>query len=80
MSRKSPFAIQKSLQGIGKPKSVKKLRSGDLLMETKSAAQSKSYLSFLVFPLQVVPHKSLNFSRGVISEPYLLSTSESEIL
>ncbi|GFT43045.1 putative RNA-directed DNA polymerase from transposon BS [Trichonephila clavipes] len=83
MSRKSPFAIQKALQGIGEPKSVKKLRSGDLLVETKSAAQSKSYLlakTFLDFPLQVAPHRSLNFSRGVISEPDLLTTSESEIL
>ncbi|GFY17766.1 putative RNA-directed DNA polymerase from transposon BS [Trichonephila clavipes] len=83
MPRKSHFAIQKALQGMGEPKSVKKLRSGDLLIKTKFAAQSKCYLSaktFLDFPLQVVPHRSLNFSRGVISEPDLLSTSESEIL
>ncbi|GFV94599.1 putative RNA-directed DNA polymerase from transposon BS [Trichonephila clavipes] len=83
MSRKSLFAIQKALQGIGESKSVKKLRSGDLLVETKSAAQSKSYLlakTFLDFPLQVASHRSLNFSRGVISEPDLLTTSESKIL
>ncbi|GFY31921.1 uncharacterized protein TNCV_2620581 [Trichonephila clavipes] len=46
MSQKSPFAIQKALKGIGgDPKSVKKLRSGDLLIETVSALQMKSFLS-----------------------------------
>ncbi|GFT41768.1 hypothetical protein TNCV_4708231 [Trichonephila clavipes] len=39
MSRKSPFAIQKAIQGIdGESKSVKKLRFGDLLLETDSFA------------------------------------------
>ncbi|GFY14883.1 uncharacterized protein TNCV_234331 [Trichonephila clavipes] len=46
MSRKSPIAIQKALKVIGgDPKSVKKLRSGDLLIETVSALQTKSFLS-----------------------------------
>ncbi|GFX53842.1 uncharacterized protein TNCV_1597881 [Trichonephila clavipes] len=58
MSVKSPFAIQKALIGIcGEPKSVKRLRSRDLLIET-----------------------TLNSCHGVISEPDLLGTSDSEIL
>ncbi|GFU90551.1 uncharacterized protein TNCV_2574841 [Trichonephila clavipes] len=84
MSRKSPFAIQKALQGIGgNPKSVKKLRSGDLLIETLSALQRKSFLlakTFIDSNLTVTPHKSLNSCRGVISEPDLLYASEGEIL
>ncbi|GFU90527.1 uncharacterized protein TNCV_2574601 [Trichonephila clavipes] len=83
MSEKSPFAIFKALQAIGEPKSVKKMRSGDLLVETTSAIQSKSYLStkhFLDSTLTVTPHRSLNFSRGVISEPDLLTTPYAEIL
>ncbi|GFU83962.1 uncharacterized protein TNCV_560881 [Trichonephila clavipes] len=84
MSNKSPFAVHKALIGIGgEPKSVKRLRSGDLLIETNSAIQTKSFLlakSFLNSPLIVTPHKSLNSCRGVISEPDLMSTSESEIL
>ncbi|GFW41716.1 uncharacterized protein TNCV_9541 [Trichonephila clavipes] len=84
MSVKSPFAIQKALIGIGgEPKSVKRLRSGDLLIETTSALQTKSFLlakSFLNRPVTVSPHKSLNSCRGVISEPDLLGTSDSEIL
>ncbi|GFT29409.1 RNA-directed DNA polymerase from mobile element jockey [Trichonephila clavipes] len=59
------------------------MRSGDLLVETTSAIQSKSYLStkhFLDSTLTVTPHRSLNFSRGVISEPDLLTTPDAEIL
>ncbi|GFW64596.1 putative RNA-directed DNA polymerase from transposon BS [Trichonephila clavipes] len=84
MSNKSPFAVHKALIGIGgEPKTVKCLRSGDLLIETNSAIQTKSFLldkTFLNSPLIVTPHKSLNSCRGVISEPDLLTTSESEIL
>ncbi|GFU50745.1 putative RNA-directed DNA polymerase from transposon BS [Trichonephila clavipes] len=84
MTRKSPFAIQKAIQGIGgEPKSVKKLRSGDFLIETVSALQTKSVLlakTFLDCPLTASPHKSLNTSRGVISEPDLICTPEAEIL
>ncbi|GFV68446.1 uncharacterized protein TNCV_3129021 [Trichonephila clavipes] len=73
MSKKFLFAIHKALIGIGgEPKSVKRLRSGDLLTETSSALQTKSPLltmSFLDSPLTIIPHKSLNTSRGVISEP-----------
>ncbi|GFW73646.1 uncharacterized protein TNCV_1541011 [Trichonephila clavipes] len=83
MSRKSPFTIQKALKGKGgDPKSVKKLRSGDLLIETVSALQSKSFLlakTFIDSTLTVTPHKSLNCCRGVISEPDLLLASEAEI-
>ncbi|GFU26428.1 hypothetical protein TNCV_3510391 [Trichonephila clavipes] len=59
------------------------MRSGDLLVETKSAIQSKSYLStkhFLDSFLTVTPHRSLNFSRGVISEPDLLTTPDAKFL
>ncbi|GFW23800.1 uncharacterized protein TNCV_186891 [Trichonephila clavipes] len=74
----------KALVGIGgEPKSVKRLRSGDLLIETNSALQTKSFLlakSFLDCPVSIVPHKSLNSCRGVISEPDLLTTTDAEIL
>ncbi|GFY21819.1 uncharacterized protein TNCV_1169631 [Trichonephila clavipes] len=46
MSKKSPFAIHRAIIGIGgEPKSVKRLRSGDLLTETNSAIQTKSSLN-----------------------------------
>ncbi|GFT97309.1 RNase H domain-containing protein, partial [Trichonephila clavipes] len=70
-------------QGGETGKSVKKLRSGDLLIETSSAVQTKSFLlakSFLCSPANITPHKSLNSSRRIISEPDLLTTSDAEIL
>ncbi|GFS64770.1 putative RNA-directed DNA polymerase from transposon X-element [Trichonephila clavipes] len=78
MSKVSPFAIQKALIGIGgEPKSVKRLRSGDLLIETNSALQTKSFLlakHFLNSPVTISPHKTLNSCRGIISETDLLGT------
>ncbi|GFU48714.1 RNA-directed DNA polymerase from mobile element jockey [Trichonephila clavipes] len=84
MSKISPFAIHKTLIGIGgEPKSVKRLRSGDLLIETMSDLQTKSFLlakTFFNTPVTVSPHKTPNSCRGVISEPDLLSTPDAEIL
>ncbi|GBL77580.1 hypothetical protein AVEN_37635-1 [Araneus ventricosus] len=80
----SPFAVEKALKGIGgSPKSVKKLRSGDLMIETTSVIQTKSFSiakSILNKPLSVTIHRTLNSCRGVISEPQLLRDTESEIL
>ncbi|GFT80323.1 uncharacterized protein TNCV_1189831 [Trichonephila clavipes] len=84
MSQKSSFAIPKAIIGIGgEPKSVKRLRSGDLLIETSSALQTKSFLlakSFLDSPITISPQKTLNSCRGVISESDLLTTPAAEIL
>ncbi|GFV32438.1 RNA-directed DNA polymerase from mobile element jockey [Trichonephila clavipes] len=83
VSSKSPFAIQKALVGIGgEPKSVKRLRSGDLPIETLSAIQTMSFLqakTFLNSPVTICPHKTLNSCRGVLSEPDLLTTTDAEI-
>ncbi|GFS65840.1 uncharacterized protein TNCV_390701 [Trichonephila clavipes] len=84
MAQKSPFAIQKAIQGIsGEPRLVKKLRSGDLLIEISSVLQTKSFLltkTFLDSPLTVNFHRYLNSCHGVISETDLLCASEAEIL
>ncbi|GFV53296.1 uncharacterized protein TNCV_1645281 [Trichonephila clavipes] len=84
MCTKSPFAINKALIGvIGEPKSVKRLRSGDLLIETLTVLQIKSFLlakTFLNSPILISTYKSLNSCKGVISEPDLLTTPEAEIL
>ncbi|GFU32585.1 putative RNA-directed DNA polymerase from transposon X-element [Trichonephila clavipes] len=67
----------------GEPKSVKRLRSGDLLIETLSAVQTKSFLQAKIFlnsPVNIYPHKTLNSCRGIISEPDLLTTTDAEIL
>ncbi|GFS56079.1 uncharacterized protein TNCV_1650261 [Trichonephila clavipes] len=50
MSKISPFAIHKALIGIGgEPKSVKRLRFGDLLIKTSSALQTKPFLLAKLF-------------------------------
>ncbi|GBM22412.1 Transmembrane protein 87A [Araneus ventricosus] len=68
----SSFAVQKELKSIGDdPKTVKKLKSGDLLIETFSAIQTKSFLlakTLANIPITVEPHRRLNSCRGVISE------------
>lgn len=80
----SPFLIHSSLTAsVGNIKSVKKLRSGDLLVEVQTAAQAHLLSEIETLgnvPISVVPHGYLNTSRGVISESDLLHTSEEEIL
>ncbi|GFV94343.1 uncharacterized protein TNCV_2267971 [Trichonephila clavipes] len=84
MSKNSPFVIHRVIICIGgEPKSIKRLRSGDLLIETNFAIQTNSFLlakSFLDSPVNISPHKSLNTSRGVISESDLLTTTEADVL
>ncbi|GFU46483.1 uncharacterized protein TNCV_567751 [Trichonephila clavipes] len=84
MLQKSPFAIHKGYSRNKRRTQIgQKLRSGDLLIETSSALQTKSLLltkTFLDCPLIVNLHRSLNSCRGVISEPDLLCASEAEIL
>ncbi|GBO04250.1 hypothetical protein AVEN_85399-1 [Araneus ventricosus] len=84
LSTVSPFAIYKGITGIGgEPKAVRKLKSGDFLIETFTSTQTKSFLlakTLLDIPISVIPHKSLNSVRGVISETELLTASDSDIL
>jgi len=84
MTSLSPFVISKTLQSIaGEPKSVKKLRSGDLLVEVVKASHSNNLLnttSFFGHPCKCFAHNSLNTSRGVIRCPDLAGVSETEIV
>jgi hypothetical protein len=80
----SPFLIHKSLTAvIGDAKSVKKLRSGELLVEVTNNVQSLEIAkakSLGNIPIEVSAHKTLNVSKGVISESDLICASENEIL
>lgn len=79
----SPFAINKGIKGIcGEVNLIKRLRSGDILIETKNYRQSQSLMNmekFVDITVNVSPHRSLNTSRGVISEIDLLNVSDEEI-
>lgn len=84
ISSLSPFVICKTLKGIaGEPKSVKKLRSGDLLVECDKEAHIKNLLGtelFFNINCEVSLHGTLNSSRGTIRCPDLRGDSDEGIL
>ena len=83
LNSSSPFAIQKTLQGLaGDLKSVKRIRSGRLLVECNKH-HSKCLLKSKVMcniPIKVSAHTSLNSSKGVIRPRDLEGISEDEML
>lgn len=81
----SPFVIDKTIQSVaGHVKSVKKMRSGDLLVEVERKTQSNNLTTKLkkILDLNVActPHRSLNSSRGVIRCIDLKGLSDEEII
>lgn len=81
-SKVSPFLIHKTMYGlIGEIKMLKKIKDG-LLVETVSNAQSNRLLKterFADMPVVVIPHGTLNISKGVIFCRDLLNCSLVEI-
>ena len=84
LSRLSTFAIQKGIQGlVGEPKTIKRLRSGDLLIEVDRETHSTKLLAVTELaqvPVQVSPHRTLNTSKGVLRTPELKNTTREELL
>lgn len=82
----SPFAIKKIIDFNcdGPVLSCKKLRSGDLLVNTKTVHQANKLLKMTHFtstmPVIVSTHSSLNYTRGVIYSNDLRNIPEEEIL
>ena len=80
----SPFAINKGVESLaGAVKAVKRLRSGDILVEVERVGQAKNLLKadkFVNIPVKVSPHKTLNSCRGVVRCPDLRDCSDEEIL
>ncbi|MCU7858551.1 MAG: hypothetical protein KZQ86_01700 [Candidatus Thiodiazotropha sp. (ex Lucinoma kastoroae)] len=80
----SPFVIEKVLKGIaGIPKSIKKLRSGDLLVEYDKQSQIENLLrteKFFDLKVKCSLHGSLNTSKGVVRCFDLKGCSDQEIL
>ncbi|GFV01101.1 uncharacterized protein TNCV_1010221 [Trichonephila clavipes] len=65
----SPFLIEKAItSSIGPVKTIRKMRSGDLFLEVASAKQSsalRTLRKMAHIDITVVPHNTLNYSRGV---------------
>ncbi|KAG7189884.1 hypothetical protein KM043_018851 [Ampulex compressa] len=81
-ARCSPFAIDKMVCAeIGKVKRIQKLKDS-LLVETSNSKQSKCLLKLKSLGgsvIKVTPHKSLNYSKGVITCQDLLNCTIEEI-
>ena len=80
----SPFVIDKTLQGcIGTAKTIKKLRSGVLLIEVSREAQAVSLQRLAMIasiPIAVTPHRSMNSCKGVVRSYDLAQMNETELL
>ncbi|GBO15278.1 hypothetical protein AVEN_257170-1 [Araneus ventricosus] len=79
----SPFLVQKAVVGtLGEVASVRKLRSGDLLIEVKSRKQAQQIIklkALATIPITVSAHTSLNSSKGVITCGELFNVSIEDI-
>lgn len=83
LQKLSLFALHKGIVDLaGEPKSVRKLRSNNLLVEVEKEAHSESLvkISFSSIPVKVSPHFSQNSIWGVICCPERKFCDEEEIL
>jgi len=82
ISKLSPFAIAKAIEGIaGEPREIKRTRDG-LLIEVARKAHALNLLKATMFahvPIKVTPHKSMNSRKGVIRCNSLEDETEDDI-
>jgi hypothetical protein len=80
----SIFAIQKLLKSaVGDVASAKKLANGSILVEVLTKHQEKNALNMKMWidtPITVTPHRTLNFSRGVIRNRDFRDCEDAEVL
>ena len=83
ISSLSPFVVHKTILSIaGEPKSIKNLRFGDLLIQCAKESYEKSLLQmkpFCSLKCSVLPHSSLNTSKGIIPRPALNRVTSDDI-
>ncbi|GBO25147.1 hypothetical protein AVEN_77007-1 [Araneus ventricosus] len=79
----SPFLVQKVVSAtVGDVASIKRIRSGDLLIEVNSQKQAKQILKIKALAdikVTVEAHRTLNSSKGVISVGELFNVPVEEI-
>ncbi|GBN29222.1 hypothetical protein AVEN_151159-1, partial [Araneus ventricosus] len=78
----SPFLVQRSITENIDVSSLRKLRSGVLLIEVNSRTQAQNIVKLKTYgsiPVNVNPHVSMNSSKGVISCGELLNDTTEEI-
>ena len=82
LSKISPFKIEKFLSRKLKPKTVKKLRNGTLLIEIYNKNQADEVLKWEYFDdlkIKTYPHNSLNTCKGVVKSHELSLCTLDEI-
>ena len=84
ISSLSPFLIHKTIMSVaGEPKSIKNLRSGDLLIQCAKEPHEKNLLKMKKFcdvKCTVTPYSSLNVSKGIVRCPALNKQTDEHIL
>jgi hypothetical protein len=90
LAKISPWFIKNVILDVlgGSPKEIKKLKSGDILVEVHNKKQCETLLrcTNLIdnptetnIPIRVFPHKILNFSKGVIKSSDIDMCNEAEM-
>ena len=84
ISSLSPFLVHKTIMSLtGEPKSIKTLRSGDLLIQCAKESHEKTLLQMKTFcnlKCSVKPHSSLNTSKGIVRCPALSKVTTEHII
>ena len=84
ISSLSPSLVHKTIMSlIGEPKSIKTLRSGDLLIQCAKESHEKTLLQMKTFcnlKCFVTPHSSLNTSKGIVRRPALSKVTPEHII
>ena len=84
LAKLSPFVVGKALKcQVGTLDSVKRLRRGDLLVETSKETYSDALLKTTILaniPVKVTPHRTLNSSKGVIRSRDIARCDTDEII
>ena len=78
----SPFLIEKVIATRASPKTVKKTRNGNLLVEVDSRRQTENILKIKTFhttKCRAYPHEKLSTSKGVIRSRELALAEEDSI-
>ena len=79
-----PIAVSKSIAiFVSKPKEVKRMRSGAILVEVQTKKESENLCKMekiLDTPVRVSPHRTLNQSKGIIRSSDLDEVSEEDLL
>lgn len=83
LRKASPFVVANELEVLLGKYKAKKLFSGGLLIEVETKAQSQALQDtrkLANLDVKVSPHRSLNSTQGVISDPDLAELTEAQIL